>query len=329
MKKYKALFFSSAFLFLSYSLKSQKTLADSLIHPDTLRQIVEVLAADSLNGRFAGTLENLQAALFIAGQFEIAGIHPIAGNRKYFMEIEPGWLNVVGAIIGKSKPGELVIFSAHYDHIGTIKTNPFPGMGGNAKAEKGDEIYNGANDNASGVSAVISLAKYFKAMNNNERTLIFVAFTGEELGLIGSKYFADSFDADSVIAVINIEMIGRSDSPKIKPYVTGFEKSDLIEILNKNYRQLMDKSEKNYFKPDLYKNSFLFLRSDNYPFAQKGIPAHSIMLTSPFDKYYHNLNDEPGTLDYQVMQKVIHSVAASVNGLVTGTDTPKRIVRVD
>lgn len=329
MKKNNALIILSALLFLAPPIKSQKPLLDSLCHPDSLRHIVEVLASDSMNGRFTGSPENLKAALFISDQFENAGIHPIAGNNKYFMEIKPGWLNVVGAIIGKSKPGEIIIFSAHYDHIGTINSNPNPLAGGNAPVEKGDKIYNGANDNASGVSAVISLAKYFKALNNNERTLIFVAFTGEELGLLGSKYFLENIEPDSIIAMINIEMIGRSESAKPKPYITGYEKSDLIKILNRNYWLLNDKKEKDFFKPDPYLKSFLFMRSDNYPFAQKGIPAHSIMLTSPFDKYYHNLNDEPGTLDYAVMKKIIQSIAVAVNGLVAGSDTPKRIVRAD
>ena len=101
MKKHNALLVLFALLFLAPSVKSQKPLIDSLFHPDSLRRIVEVLASDSMNGRFTGSHENLKAAIFISDQFEKTGIHPIAGNRKYFMEIKPGWLNVVGAIIGK------------------------------------------------------------------------------------------------------------------------------------------------------------------------------------------------------------------------------------
>ena len=314
-----------SFLLLSNSIKSQPSLSDSIFHPDSLRLFIKILASDSMNGRFSGTKENRQAAFFIAKHFENTGIAPVAGNIRYFNEIKTGWFNVVGAIKGKSKPGEVIIFSAHYDHIGTKKTNPFPGMGGNAKAEKGDEIFNGANDNASGVCAIISLAKYFKALDNNERTLIFIAFTGEEQGLIGSKYFAENIEPDSVIAVINIEMIGRSDATKPRPYITGSEYSDLIDILNKNYHSLFDKKEKRFFVPDPYNGSMLFIRSDNYPFAQKGIPAHSVMLSSPFDRYYHNLNDEPQTLNYKLMSKIIKSIAIAVNGLVTGSDTPQRV----
>jgi Zn-dependent M28 family amino/carboxypeptidase len=152
------------------------------------------------------------------------------------MEVKPSWFNVVGALPGKSKTGQVVIFSAHYDHVGTGKTNPYPTAGRKAKVKQEDDIYNGANDNASGVSAVITLAKYFKAIDRQERTLVFVAFTGEELGLVGSQYLAENCLPDSIVAVINIEMIGRSDSKYRRPYITGNEKSDLISILNHNYR---------------------------------------------------------------------------------------------
>ncbi len=313
--------FAFSFLFL----RSQTRLTDSLFHPDSLRHIVEVLASDSLNGRFTGTPENYKAALFIAEEFKKAGLNYVAGNNGYFMEVKPSWFNVVGAIAGKSKAGQVVLFSAHYDHVGTDKTNPFKAEGGDAIAEKGDNIFNGANDNASGVAAVISLAKYFKTLDSNERTLLFVAYTGEELGLLGSKYFAENCEPDSIVAIINIEMIGRSDSKKVMPYVTGYDYSDLRKILNRNYQAYGNKSEKEFFRIDPYFKSLLFTRSDNYPFALKGVPAHSIMLTSPEDKFYHNPNDEPWTLDYNKMKKVVEGIAYGVNGLVTGINTPTRI----
>ena len=122
-----------------------------------------------------------------------------------------------------------------------------------------DTIYNGANDNASGVAAVISLAKYFKALDNNERTLLFIAFTGEELGLLGSEFLANEFEPDSIVAVINIEMIGRSEYKNPKPYITGYEYSDLKKLLNKNYQEFGDKTEKEFFKSrPLYKKLFVY-----------------------------------------------------------------------
>ena len=310
------------FLFSFSMAKGQLSLIDSLFHTDSIRHLVRILASDSLKGRFTGTTESLEAADFIAEEFEKAGLSSVAGNNGFFQEVKVGWFNVIGAIMGKSKPGQLIIFSAHYDHVGTTSTNPFPDdkfVGDN------DQIFNGANDNASGVAAVISLAKYFKALDDNERTLLFIAFTGEELGLLGSKFLANQFQADSIVAVINIEMIGRSEYKISKPYITGYEYSDLKKILNKNYQVFGDKNEKEFFKIDPYLKSFLFTRSDNYPFALKGVPAHSIMLTSTDDKYYHHPDDEAWTLDYQKMKKVIKGIAFGTIGLVKGIDTPGRI----
>ena len=323
-------FFIRSFLLIQFlssfsPVKGQSSLTDSLFHPDSLRHIVEVLASDSMNGRFTSTKENFKAALFIADEFKKAGLSHVAGNNGFFQEVKPRWYNVIGAIKGKAKPGQLIIFSAHYDHVGTNSTNPFP----NEKfVGNKDQIFNGANDNASGVAAVISLAKYFKALDNNERTLLFVAFTGEELGLLGSKFLANKFQPDSIVAVINIEMIGRSEYKNPKPYITGYEYSDLKKILNKNYQAFGDETEKEFFTRDLYIKSFLFTRSDNYPFALEGVPAHSIMLTSPDDKYYHHPDDEAWTLDYPKMKKVITGIAFGTGGLVKGLDTPGRIKRI-
>ena len=313
------------FLFFSSLTKGQSTLTDSLFHPDSLRRIVEVLASDSMNGRFTGTKENFKAALFIADEFGKAGLSHVVGNNGFFQEVKPAWFNVIGAIKGRSKPGQLIIFSAHYDHVGTNSTNPFPN---DKSVGDNDQVFNGANDNASGVAAVISLAKYFKVLDNNERTLLFVAFTGEELGLKGSEFLANKFQNDSIVAVINIEMIGRSEYKNPKPYITGYEYSDLKKILNKNYQDFGNRSEKEFFTRDPYIKGFLFTRSDNYPFALKGIPAHSIMLTSPDDKYYHHPDDEARTLDYQKMKKVITGIAFGTIGLVKGLDTPGRIKRI-
>ena len=152
--------------------------------------------------------------------------------------------NLAGIIPGKSKPEEYVIFSAHYDHLGIGKPDA-----------KGDSIYNGANDDASGTTAVITLAKYFSNIHNNERTLIFVTFTAEEIGEYGSAYFSKIVDPDKVIAMFNIEMIGtESKWGKNSAYITGFDKSDMGDILQKNLSNSQFK-----FYPDPYPEQGLFL----------------------------------------------------------------------
>ncbi len=111
-------------------------------------------------------------------------------------------------------------------------------------------IYNGANDDAAGITAVITLAKYFKAFKNNECTLIFVAFTAEEIGGYGSQYFSKQLEADKVIAMFNIEMIGtESKWGKNSAYITGYDQSNMGQILVKNL-----KGTNFTFYPDPYIN---------------------------------------------------------------------------
>jgi hypothetical protein len=305
-------------------LQSRSQLLDSCFHPDSIRSIVETLASDSFKGRLSGSKGCLDAANFIAAKFKTAGLKPVQGGDGYFWPVGKIGFNVIGAIPGKSKAEEIIIFSAHYDHIGTIKTNPTR-FGKESKAQNGDSVFNGANDDASGVSAIISLANYFAKQKNNERTILFVAFTGEELGLLGSKSFAAILKPELVKAAINIEMIGRRRGNLEEPFITGGNFSNLMEMMNRRLRAADGSAyKKPYFIKDYYNSENLFERSDNYSLADYGIPAHSIMLTSPADKYYHSLDDEASTLDYNVMSRIIQAIAIGSSGLVSGDDSPTR-----
>ncbi len=219
--------------------------------------------------------------------------------------------NVIGIIPGKSKVNEYVVFSAHYDHLGIGKPDA-----------KGDSVFNGANDDASGTTAVIMLAKYFKALNNNERTIIFITFTAEEMGGYGSRYFSTHIPPEKVVAMFNIEMIG-TDSKwgKNSAYITGYEKSDFGKILQKNLE-----GSKFHFEPDPYPDQNLFYRSDNATLAALGVPAHTIS-TSKMDvePHYHKQSDEFATLDMDNMTEVIKGIALSSRSIISGKDTPTRV----
>ncbi len=219
--------------------------------------------------------------------------------------------NVVGMLPGKSLPNEYVIFSGHYDHIGIGKPN-----------EAGDSIYNGANDDASGTTAVIMLADYFAKKNDNARTLVFAAFTAEEVGGFGSQYFSKQMDPAAVMAMFNIEMIG-TDSKwgTNSAYITGYEKTDMGTILEKNLEGSPFK-----FYPDPYPQQQLFYRSDNATLARLGVPAHTIS-TSKMDSepHYHKASDEIGTLDTKNMAAIIESIAVSSKSIIAGKDTPSRV----
>jgi Zn-dependent M28 family amino/carboxypeptidase len=227
--------------------------------------------------------------------------------------------NVVGVLPGKSKKEEYVVFSGHYDHLGIGKPNA-----------AGDSIYNGANDDAAGTTAVMMLAKYFSALKEkNERTLIFVAFTAEEIGGFGSRYFSKQLNADKVVALFNIEMIGtESKWGTNSAYITGYEKSDMGKILQANLA-----GSKFHFEPDPYPKQNLFYRSDNATLAELGVPAHTIstakMEEAPNNEpNYHKLTDDISTLDMTNMAEIIKAIAISSKTIVSGKDTPTRVEKM-
>lgn len=218
--------------------------------------------------------------------------------------------NVVGMLEGKTKKDQMVVFGGHYDHIGIR-----PKM-------ENDSIANGADDDASGTTAVIALARYFKKAKVNNRTLVFVAFTAEEIGGYGSRHFSQQLDADKVVAMFNIEMIGKpSKWGQNSAFITGFEKSDFGEILQKNLVGTPFQ-----FKPDPYPDQNLFYRSDNATLARLGVPAHTISTDQiDIDKLYHTVNDEVESLNMKNITSTIRAIALSSKTIVDGTDTPKRI----
>lgn len=223
--------------------------------------------------------------------------------------------NVVGVLPGKSKKDEYVIFSGHFDHLGM-----------NKKSTGGDSVYNGANDDAAGITAVILLADYFKALKNNERTIVFAAFDAEEIGGFGSQFFSKKFDPAKVAAMFNIEMIGtESKWGKNSAYITGYEKTNMGSILEQNL-----KGSAFRFYPDPYTEQQLFYRSDNATLARLGVPAHTIS-TSKMDSEanYHQLSDEIGTLDINNMTEIIKAIALSSTSIIKGTDTPSRVNTAD
>ena len=261
-----------------------------------------------------GNLARLKSSMFKTTTnvvFVLSDTDPTKFTIEAINEItEQKLANVVGVLPGKSKKDEYVIFSGHYDHLGI------------GKPENGDSIYNGANDDAAGTTGVIMLAKYFATVKNNERTIVFAAFTAEESGGFGSQYFSRQFDADKVMAMFNIEMIGtESKWGKNSAYITGYEKTNMGEILAKDL-----KGTNFTFYPDPYPTQQLFYRSDNATLARLGVPAHTIS-TSKMDvePHYHKLTDHIETLDMENMAQVIKAIALSSKSIVAGKETPTRV----
>ncbi|MCG8374755.1 MAG: M20/M25/M40 family metallo-hydrolase [Balneolales bacterium] len=217
--------------------------------------------------------------------------------------------NIVGVIEGKRKD-EIVLFSAHHDHIGI------------RNVVDGDSIANGANDNASGVTAVIELAKYFSSLPQPERTIVFTTFTAEEVGGFGSQYFSRQVEANKIIAMFNIEMIGKpAVSGPNTAWITGYNLSTFGELLSQSTMGSIYE-----FYPDPYPQENLFYRSDNIRFARKGIPAHTISTTPiDVDTDYHTVHDEFHTLNLTHLTNTIKAIAQAAEGIISGRDTPSRI----
>ena len=301
-------------------IKNTTETTSVIIDSSQVRKHLYTLASDEMQGRRAGTVGIERAAQYIETEFERLGLKAYDTlssfrqtftfkNRRTQEEIVSS--NIIGVLEGKSKKEELVIISAHYDHLG-IK----------AKAGVVDSIYNGANDDASGVTGILALAEYFKKVGN-ERTLVFAAFTAEEMGLVGSRYFGKGIEASKFVAGINLDMIGKT--PSFGPntaWLTGFERSDFGKIIQKN---LIGTGYQLF--PDPYKKFNLFFRSDNASLARLGVPSHTFSTTPiDVDEDYHQVSDEVETLDIAVITQTILAVAVGTQIIISGEDTPTRVV---
>ncbi|MGM0635200.1 MAG: M28 family metallopeptidase [Bacteroidota bacterium] len=274
-----------------------------------IQEMTEQLASDEFQGRDTGTKGIELAASYIENQFRKNEIAPFYKTyRDSFQVKNKSAYNIVAQIEGTDPAlkDEKIIIGAHYDHIG-FETEI-----------DNDSIANGANDNASGTVATLSLAKYF-AKNPPKRTLVFALFSAEELGLLGSKHLAKRMKAENqeIYLMFNIEMVGvPMENTNYQAYFTGFNKSNFGEVFNEYAGQeVLGFFEKaNEFQ--------LFQRSDNYPFYEEfGIPAQTAC-TFDFSNYpyYHHVKDEAQFLDFEHMSKLIESFINGIEGIANSKE---------
>lgn len=301
--------------------KASPTYNSGVVYIDSsqVRKHLFTLASDDMEGRMTGTPGIERAAKYIENEYKKIGLKTFRGLKDYretfsFTNKRTGkeitTSNILGMLEGKSKKDEFVIVSAHYDHIGMKKEG------------EGDLVFNGANDNASGVVGLLMLAKYLSKVGT-ERSVLFACFTAEEMGLIGSTEFAKNIDANKFVAGINLEMIGKEPNTGPKTaWLTGFDRSDFGKIIQKNLEGTGYK-----LFPDPYLRFNLFFRSDNAPLARLGVPAHTFS-TTPIDrdKDYHKVTDNPETLSIPVLTETIKAVAQGTKSIINGKDTPTRVV---
>jgi hypothetical protein len=222
--------------------------------------------------------------------------------------------NVIGVLRG-SDPAlrdSYVLVTAHYDHLGVRGTGP------------GDHIYNGANDDASGTACVVEMARALAALPSRpKRSVVFVTLFGEEMGLLGSRYYAAHpvFPLAKTIADLNLEQMGRTDDntgPRVGIVnVTGFDYSSVTPVLVKAGEEFGIQ----VLKDEQASDSF-FARSDNQALADAGVPAHTLSVGYVFPDY-HQAGDEWPKIDYENMAKVDRTAALGVWQLADSADAPQ------
>lgn len=288
-----------AFIFFSCKPSVNSDSKTITITSNQVKEIVTYLASDELQGRNTGSQGIEIAGKYIEDQLKSFGVPPYFETyRDNFKIGEKDGFNIVGFIEGTDKnlKNEIIIIGAHYDHIGF-----------NAQHIENDSIANGANDNAAGTSAVITMANYFVAKKNNKRSIMIALFSGEEMGLIGSKHLAEKLKAQQIdlYTMVNFEMIGVPFKDReYEAFVTGYDLSNMADKMN-SYAgsNLIGSSE-------IAKKNNLFRASDNYSFYEEfKLPSHTVS-SCDLSNYnqYHKVGDEADLMDFEFMASLINKM---------------------
>ncbi|CDF79986.1 aminopeptidase [Formosa agariphila KMM 3901] len=277
-----------------------------------LKQHLEIYASDDFEGRATGTPGQKKAANYIKAFYIKEQISSPIEDTIYYQHVPASYLpeniedseNVLAYIKGSEKPEEIIVISAHLDHVGVIK----------------GEIYNGADDDGSGTVAIMEIAQAFKqaALNGEgpKRSILFLHVTGEELGLYGSRYYSEHpvFPLKNTIANLNIDMIGRvDDKHKDNPdyiYLIGSDR------LSDDLHEVSEKTNDTYFNLELDytynalddKNRYYF-RSDHYNFAKHNVPV--IFYFNGTHADYHKATDTVDKINFPMLQKRAQLVFAT------------------
>ena len=306
----------SLFAILTISCTSQKISVSQVdptkymntITADELKTHLYIVASDEMEGRETGSAGQKKAGVYLINQYKKDGISFPAAASDFYQKVPAAFLNakrnenlpdsenIWAYIEGSEKPNEVLVISAHYDHVGM----------------KNGNIYNGADDDGSGTVALLEIAQAFqkakKAGHGPKRSILFLHVTGEEHGLHGSRYYSENplFPLANTIANINIDMIGRRDVAHADSnnyvYVIGADRlsSDLDKIcaeanakytkINLDYK-FNDPKDPNHF----------YERSDHYNFAKHGIP--SVFFFNGVHEDYHGKDDNPEKIEYDALTK--------------------------
>jgi Zn-dependent M28 family amino/carboxypeptidase len=275
------------------------------ITANDLKTHLYMYAGDAMQGRMTGSNGQKLASEYLRNFYQNQGISSPIEENNYYQSIpasyfkgktDTGSENVVAYIKGSEKPDELIILSAHLDHVGT---------------DDDGNVFNGADDDGSGTVALLEMAEAFqkavKDGNGPKRSILFLHVTGEEIGLYGSQYYTENplFPLENTVCNLNSDMIGRIDPDKVDNpnyiYLIGSDKlsqelHDVSEEVNKKYTNL----ELDYkFNDDNDPNRFYY-RSDHYNFAKNNIPV--IFYFNGTHEDYHKMTDTPDKIEYELME---------------------------
>ncbi len=310
MKKL-GIFFFTALLFLQCNTPKQA--GYQAAEPDRFARFIKTrqiesnlrqLASDEFEGRDTGKEGQKKAAAFLRDYYKKLKIPAPLKEDQYYQEIPSSYFqdkfgdteNVVAFIKGSEYPEEVVVVSAHYDHLGT----------------KDGKIYYGADDDASGTAAVMQVARAFKKAVNQgfrpRRSLLFLHVTGEEKGLLGSKYYTENplFPLKNTVANVNTDMVGRIDEAhKDNPnyvYLIGSNRlsTELDSIIVQKNRKYTHLDLDYTFNAKDDPNRFYY-RSDHYNFAKHNIPV--VFFFNGVHEDYHRPTDTPDKINFDLLQK--------------------------
>jgi Peptidase family M28 len=319
-------FFSYGQLSHSFDAALAKTAPAPSALEREVRADMNFLADDDLHGRGSATRDEHIAALFAAAQFEALGLEPGGDNGSFLQKTalptplpdrlqqrlskfqertrKETW-NAIGILRGTSNPESVVLLTAHLDHLGI------------GPAVNGDNNYNGADDDASGTTAVLTLAHILANGPRPKRTIVFALFGSEEIGGFGNRAFLQHppVPLTSIVANLEFEMIGRPDPavPTGTLWLTGFDRSNLGPELAKHGAHLVN---------DPHPKELFFQRSDNYALARKGIIAHTVS-SYGLHKDYHQPSDELRTIDFNHMTDAIASMVLPIRWLADSKWKPE------
>lgn len=310
----------------SFDAAQSKTAPATSSLENEVRADMDFLASDEMHGRGSATRDEHIAALFAAAQFQSLGLAPGGDGGSYLQKAalpnplparlqqhlskfedvprKETW-NAVAILRGSASPEQVILLTAHLDHLGM------------AASGTGDTIYNGADDDASGTTAVLALAQMLASGPRPKRTIVFALFGSEEIGGFGNHAFLahPPVPLTSIVANLEFEMIGRPDSavPAGTLWLTGFDRSNLGPELAKHGAHLVN---------DPHPKEHFFQRSDNYALAREGIIAHTVS-SFGLHKDYHQVSDEVRTIDFKHMTNAIESMIAPIQWLADSNFKPE------